>query len=167
MTYSRRTENAKTTIAFSLNLMRSDHTSNSEMPKMNTSSATAVSSTPFHRRHCRGSDMSKLRMKLHHLPCQYTADHSAHSKALVICTGKLSQERILTLRWHSYTVRRMQRRDVSESRSNGCKASSWKLSRRMLLPGIAAWQRSQSVQLIVSIKDGRPLEQLEDETPLL
>jgi hypothetical protein len=98
MTYSRRTENAKTTMAFSLNLMRSDHTSNSEMPKMNTSSATAVSSTPFHRRHCRGSDMSKSRMKLHHLPCQYTADHSAHSKALAACTGKRSQERILTLR---------------------------------------------------------------------
>lgn len=50
-TYSRRTEKAKTTIAFSLNFMRSDQTNNSEMLKMKISSATAVSSTPFHRRH--------------------------------------------------------------------------------------------------------------------
>ena len=38
-------------MAFSLNLMRNDQTNKSEMPKMKTSSATAVSSTPFHKRH--------------------------------------------------------------------------------------------------------------------
>lgn len=50
-TYSKRTENANTTIAFSLNFMRNDQTNSNDMPEMKTSSATAVSSTPFHRRH--------------------------------------------------------------------------------------------------------------------
>jgi hypothetical protein len=38
-------------MAFSRNFMRNDQTNKSEMPKMKTSSATAVSSTPFHKRH--------------------------------------------------------------------------------------------------------------------
>lgn len=61
-TYSRRTEKANTTIAFSFNLIRSDQTSNSEMPKMKTSSAMAVSSTPFHRSHCNSSGRVPIRL---------------------------------------------------------------------------------------------------------
>jgi hypothetical protein len=51
-TYRSWTENAKMTVAFSRSLMRSDDTNSSEIPKMKISSAIAVSSTPFHKRHC-------------------------------------------------------------------------------------------------------------------
>lgn len=59
LTYSRRTEKANTTIAFNPILMRRDHTSNSEMLKMNTSNAIAVVSTPLHRLHYRDIEVSK------------------------------------------------------------------------------------------------------------
>lgn len=59
LTYSRRTENANTTVAFNPSLMRRDHTSNSEMPKMKTSNAIAVVSTPLHKVHCGEASVSK------------------------------------------------------------------------------------------------------------
>lgn len=50
-TYSSRTENANTTIAFNLSLIRRDHTSNNEMPNMKTSSAMAEISMAHHNAH--------------------------------------------------------------------------------------------------------------------
>jgi hypothetical protein len=145
-TYSRRTENANTTIAFSLNFMRNDQTSKSEMPKMKTSSATAVSSTPFHRRHCSWSASVTRGLQKNDLPYQCNVDYPIHSKASANCTGKQLPADKSSLPLHSWRVPQMRPLDVSEWMSSGCTINSWKLLRRMLRIDRVVWQRSQSVQ---------------------
>lgn len=86
-TYRRRTENANTTIAFSLNFMRNDQTNKSEMPKMKISSATAVSSTPFHKRHYFWSTNVSAGVLDQDSPYQCNAGRPAQSKVLASCTG--------------------------------------------------------------------------------